>query len=485
VWAAVSRRALLFLAPAVVATLIGLWGFTTVPLSGDEAVTASAATRTASQLWQMLHHVDAVHGAYYLILHYWVSWFGASEGALRVPSLIGVAVAAGLLALLGRRLASWRAGLIAGLLFACAPLASMFAQNARPYGVVFALTVGLTLCLLVALDGRKIAFLGYGVILFALVAIHLFALLIMPAHAVMVGLVAGRSRNWRPAMWWFVTCVVFLAPLAYMVRLIVEQQGTAGWIIPPGWPVVLDTVVWLCGGTYLATAAAVLLAFAYGRGAGRTPSVFEVSVPWLVLPPALLLIASQFEPLYAYRYVAFSAPALALLAGTALDRLRWWLIVPVTAALIAATVPLQDAVRHRPTGVAGVNDLRADAAFLEKSAQPGDGVIYVAPGQRYLSSAYPEPYRRLIDVTVARTPAEARNLTGSDIPNSEMGPRLAGIERVWTVKYFIWPGGGPGYRQRESEVFAALKANGFRWAATTRFKGAAIALWERARPSAP
>jgi mannosyltransferase len=166
-----------------------------------------------------------------------------------------------------------------------------------------------------------------------------------------------------------------------------------------------------------------------------------------------------------------------LLAGAALDRLRWWLLAPVAAALIAATLPLQNATRHRPTGVAGVNDLRADAAFLTREQRPGDGVIYVAPGQRYLSCAYPAPYRRLVDITVIRTPVEAADLTGTDMPNSALGPRLADVDRVWTVKYFIWPGGGPSYRQRESEVFAALHGAGFRWVSTTRFKGSAIALW--------
>lgn len=475
--AAVLQRIFLFVTPAAAAVLIGLWGLTTVPLSGDEAVTASAATRSVRQLWRMLGNVDAVHGVYYWIMHWWVGWFGASATSLRVPSLIGVGVAAGLLALLGRRLATWRAGLVAGLLFACAPLASMSAQNARPYGFVFALAVALTMCLLPALSGRKIAFAGYGLILFALVAVHLFGLLILPAHAVAVGLTAGRTRSWRPVIWWLGTCIVFLAPLIYLTRLIIEQKGTAGWIIPPGWPVVLDTIIWLCGGTYLVAAAAVVIAFAFGRGVARTPSVFELGLPWLVLPPTLLLIASRFEPLYAYRYVAFSAPALALLAGAALDRLRWWSLVPVMAVLIAATVPLQNAVRHKPTGVAGVNDLRADAAFLAAREQPGDGIIYVVPGQRYLSSAYPRPYQRLVDLTVDQTPVQAANLTGTDIDNTMLGPRLMQVGRVWTVKYFVWPRGGPAFRTRESQVFAALHRAGFSWAGTTRLKGSAIALW--------
>jgi mannosyltransferase len=481
-----SLRVLLFVVPAAAAIGIGLWAFRTVPLSIDEAVTVGIAGRSIPQIFATMHHVDAVHGGYYLVMHYVVANFGGSETAVRLPSLIGTAVAAGLLALLGRTLRSWRAGLLAGLLFACAPAASLYAQNARPYGLVFALVVAMTMALVAALTGsaRRVMWVLYGLALLASVAMHLFVVLILPAYAVPVALTARRERSWRPIIWWLASTVVALLPLIPLARLVVAQKGTAGWIRPPGLPAVLDLTVLLAGGSFLLAAAVLLIGFAYGRPGDRGLSAFTVAAPWLLIPPTLLLVVSRFEPLYAFRYVAFCVPALALLAGVTLDRLagpanRWWLVVPAMAALIAATLPAQNAVRFHPTGAAAVNDLRAVAAYLQSNEVPGDGVIYTAPGQRYLAAAYPRPYRSLRDLTVDRTPTQDDTITGTDVDIATVRQRLSTVDRVWTVRYFVWSGGGPAYRRRESEMFATLHEARFRWKFTTRIRGTAIALWVR------
>src|ERR1700712_4650891 len=52
----------------------------------DEAATVSAATRPLSQLFTMLQHVDAVHGLYYLVMHFWFDAVGYSPFTLRLPS---------------------------------------------------------------------------------------------------------------------------------------------------------------------------------------------------------------------------------------------------------------------------------------------------------------------------------------------------------------------------------------------------------------
>jgi mannosyltransferase len=474
-------RVVLFAVPAAAATGVGLWAFTAVPLSNDEAVTVEIAGRTVPQILRTMTNVDAVHGVYYLFMHFIVAGFGVGESTMRIPSLVGTAVAAGLLALLGEMLRSWRVGLIAGVLFACAPAASQYAQDARPYGVVFALVVAMTMALVSALTGRHrtTMWILYALALLTSVALHLFVVLILPAYAVTVGLFARRDRTWRPVIWWLCASVLALAPLIGLIRLIVSQKGTAGWIRPPGWPALLDLLVLLAGGTFLLAAAAMLIGFAYGQTGDRSLTVFAVAAPWLLIPPLLLLVGSRFEPLYAFRYVAYCVPALALLAGAGLDRLRWWLLVPVTAALIAATLPAQNAVRFHPDGVSGVNDLRAVSRLLQARQSPGDGIIYVAPGQRYLAAAYPRAYRSLQDVTLDQTPTAAATVTGTDVDTATVIARLARLNRVWTVKYFVWSSGAAAYRRSQAHMFAALHTAGFRWQYTVRERGAAIALWVR------
>jgi len=70
----------------------------------------------------------------YELVHYFVAasslFFGESEWAVRLPSLVMGTLCIGLIALMGRRLFNWRTGLIAALIYACLPMNIRWAQNA-------------------------------------------------------------------------------------------------------------------------------------------------------------------------------------------------------------------------------------------------------------------------------------------------------------------------------------------------------------------
>ena len=70
----------------------------------DEGATISAAaSRTLPELWRLLGHIDAVHGAYYLLMHGWFALFPPTEFWSRLPSALAVgAAAAGVTVFTGR-----------------------------------------------------------------------------------------------------------------------------------------------------------------------------------------------------------------------------------------------------------------------------------------------------------------------------------------------------------------------------------------------
>jgi hypothetical protein len=74
----------------------------------------------------MLGHPDVVNGAYYVFMWFETRAAGTGVLALRFPSAVGMAVAAGVTAALGRRLVSARAGLAVGLVFAALPSVTVF-----------------------------------------------------------------------------------------------------------------------------------------------------------------------------------------------------------------------------------------------------------------------------------------------------------------------------------------------------------------------
>lgn len=106
--------------PMVVMLALGLWRLDRGGMWRDEAATYQVARRSVPQIWHLLHHVDAVHGLYYLFMHL-VLFPAPGEVALRLPSVVGATATTGLVAALGIRLGNPRVGLWAGLLYAVTP----------------------------------------------------------------------------------------------------------------------------------------------------------------------------------------------------------------------------------------------------------------------------------------------------------------------------------------------------------------------------
>ena len=122
--------------PPVVALLLSLWHITTASYWRDEAATIAAIRRPLGDLIAMLGNVDAVHGAYYLMMWPIEHVLGSGALVLRLPSAVAVAVGAAVVAATGRRLISPWAGLGAGLLYAVLPVTSRYGQEARSYAMV-------------------------------------------------------------------------------------------------------------------------------------------------------------------------------------------------------------------------------------------------------------------------------------------------------------------------------------------------------------
>ena len=96
------------LIPALVTLAVALYQIQRPSLWRDEGATLAAVHRSLPQLLRMLGHTDVVHGAYYVLMWFETRAVGTSALALRFPSAVGMAVAAGFVAVLGRRLVSAR-----------------------------------------------------------------------------------------------------------------------------------------------------------------------------------------------------------------------------------------------------------------------------------------------------------------------------------------------------------------------------------------
>jgi len=300
--------------PVVAMTALGLWRIDRGGMWRDEAVTYEVGQRSLPQIWRLLHEVDAVHGLYYLFMHV-VLGVHASEVTLRLPSVVGAAVAAGLVAAIGTRLARPRVGLWAGLLFACTPMVSHYAQEGRSYALVAAGALAATLLLLRALDGRS--WWPYGLTLAVTSLLHEFAVLILIAHGVTLLLSRASRRDWTRWIASSGAAVLVLLPLVYVSN---GQSKQVSWLARPDLERV-ESLTRMFFGTYGAVYWTSLLLALVALPGGRRLSVATVAAPLLVLPPAVLLLASQEKPMYDDRYVLYALAGAPLLVAAGADRL--------------------------------------------------------------------------------------------------------------------------------------------------------------------
>src|SRR5215471_10821110 len=431
--------------PAIVTLAVMLWGITAPAYWADEADTVSAESRSLPQLVRLLGHVDAVHGLYYLLMWPVVQAAGPGELATRLPSAVAMAAAAAGIAVIGRRLASRRAGLCAGLVFAAMPVISEQAHNARPYAMVTAVAVAAGWLLVrVADDPRWRWSAAYGGMLAVLGYLELDALVLVGAHALALRQLAqtddpqtrrGTTRRWAAAA---LAATLAVAPLVVFGW---AQRGQISWIHRPGWadagamlaslgggPLALAVAVWALAAAGCATA----LAAARGRRGAGGWRLARLALPWLALPPTAMLAISQAMPVYNFRYVEFCVPALALLAGLGLAALgRVWR-AGAAVLLLALAVPPQLAMRVPGTG------LRQAASILAAAGRPGDAIVYPGTDIPPWYLAYPAGFARLDNIGMARSPAVSGRLYGVSVPLDLLKQREQHARRIWVVEMESW-----------------------------------------------
>ncbi|HEY4023204.1 MAG TPA: glycosyltransferase family 39 protein [Pseudonocardiaceae bacterium] len=413
---------------APLATLVVcLIGIDSASFWRDEAATLDAVSRPIPALLRTLTQVDAVHGAYYLLLWPIVHTFGSGEFAVRFPSALAMAAAAYGIGKLGARLHSRRAGVLAGLVFAVLPQVSRYGQEARSYALVVAVAVLASHLLVGALaQPSRRRWVGYGCAIGALGLLNLFALLLLVAHAVFV-----LCQDRPSVREWLLAAGLGCLPSVPILVLAVRQQDQLSWVGPPDANSGGDLAAWLAGSVLSAVIASVLIGLFLGRRPVRLP-LASLTLPWLVLPPIVLILGSALKPVYVQRYLLFCLPALALVVGAGLATVA---VAPRVVGLVLLAVlglPTQSAVRQ----VGGHGDDIGDAAtILAQEARPGDGVLFNCPSCHYpdmpreFEFAYPQAFAPLVDVTIAASPSTSNTLRGTESAHA----RLAHVARVWVV----------------------------------------------------
>jgi len=478
------RRGWLIVAvPAAVSFVLGGYQIGGASLWRDEAYTKDAIARPFGQIFVLLGHQDAVHGAYYLLMHVVAAVLGTSAAALRFPSLCAMVIATGFVAATGRRAAALApapdagrngrgldvpalTGLLSGLLFATAPYMTYYAQMARSYAIETMFAVIASYLLLRAWpDGRWRWWLGYAAAVALTGLFNIFGLLIVAAHGVTLLLTDARGqtapgrRIGRIPMRWLAACGAAVIVLGPLLGLASRQQVQIAWLNRPTLNAMERLLVNLAGSRPLIAPFALLalagLLTAWRADHWRPLNPAAIALPWLVVPPFVLIAVSFVKPVYYVRYIEFCLPALAILAGAGLTglirlaavtplrrsrpgrwrlgplRLAWLPAVLAVAVLGALLAGPQQAIRQT---AARPDNLRLASAIVAAHEQPGDVVFYLPATMHVLGTAYPAPFARLRDIARNKSAIASGTLTGTEITSpARLKSRFTDVRRVWVV----------------------------------------------------
>ncbi|OLE29413.1 MAG: hypothetical protein AUG44_04275 [Actinobacteria bacterium 13_1_20CM_3_71_11] len=446
---------------------LGLLGVTRPSLWADELQTWGMATTPWPEMLAVLRWVDAIIGPYYAVEHAWVGLVGVSDLTLRLPSVIAMAAAAGLVGALGARLATHRVGLMAGLVFAVLPGTSRYAQEARTYAFTTFFAVLATYLLFASLRRPNFPrYLLYTIAVLLMGVLHPIALLLLVAHGWVV--FAQYRRQTLP---WLVTAFFAAAPALPLLRLAGKQKSQVAWIPHPTRHSLMVFPQDLVGVFAIGILLIVLAMFSLPL---RRPTAMYTA--WAVLPLLGLFAAGQVTPLFLPRYLMFTLPAWALLAGVALGRAHLAVAIAGVLAIAALAVPAQIAVRA-PDGHGEAT--RQMALTIAGQSQPGDAVVYgmTDDGGSWVGrdsvNHYISADRRPRDVLMTVPSRTSGNLAAQEC--AEVARCLGDTPRIWVVRL--------GYRADplrglDGQKEPALR-DGYELAQTWHFTGLTLALVTR------
>ncbi|THG28510.1 glycosyltransferase family 39 protein [Naasia lichenicola] len=468
----------------LVATIVSVSGSWIPSFWGDEAASIMSARRPLSTLPELLHTVDAVHGSYYVLLHFWIDLFGFSPVMARLPSSIAIGIVAAGAVVLAQQLAGRRAALFTAAVVVLLPRLTLVGTETRSFALSAALVIWASVLLVAILGSASrpsarpirhgLLWLLYAALMTGASYLFLFAVLVLPAHAVVVALQWRRARakstrgtrdRWIAPLSFLAAAVGTLIALDPLIRLAIEQRNQLDYLYErdAANPYAVLVTTWFGNPVYAALAIAAMLlplvAVLVHRAGGRPwlesarddrggPGI-AAAVAIALTPMALLLLLNIAVPVFTHRYLVGSAPAVAVLIGATLARLRPR--VAIAGVLLLTLAALPSYVQQRTPFAKVGSDWAQSAAIIHANASPGDALVFdeltpVSARPRLAQRVYPAEFTGLRNILLDVPYDENDYWWDRTYKVPTVAGRFADVDTVWAVQYRA-PGSPPDQYQ--------------------------------------
>lgn len=456
-------------AGGLLSTALCLWGSWVPSLWGDEATSVLSASRPLSSLFWMLGRVDAVHGTYYVFMHFWVSVFGTSPLSMRVPSAIAAGITVAGITVLATRLTSLRTGIFTGLICIVLPRITYMGEEARGYAMSAACAVWVTVVLVNLLRDRPVrkrAWLLYSIGVALCAYVFLFSLLMIVVWAAAVFAMREKPLTMRWLKWTGLGLLLALPIIGFGFF----QRSQIGFLTNRTAATFTSVFVgqWFgnpigaiaCWALVAASLALAIVSWRRRRGSTPVPDIALIGAAWVILPALILLTINFVDPIYSNRYLTFATPGVALLIGYLLGRIRPVGIATVLVLVVAVTATGSYLAQRTPYAKNG-SDWAEVAAVIGAHATPGDGMLFdegINPSKRPRLGmrTYPKAYVGLVDILLRTVWWKTDYWSDWTYPAVDIPHRVGSLSTIWLTEYR-----SAGTRRADTYGLSELSAAGF------------------------
>jgi mannosyltransferase len=395
------------LLPAIL--LLGLF-FRLYKLGGeslwlDEALSIKYAHLNLSQIIIQQRETPPL---YYIVLHWWIHFFGISEFSLRFPSAMFGCLSVFMMYKTGKELFDGNTGKVSALLIAFSVFHVQYSQEARTYSLSVCLTLLSMYFFIKLLDKMNYRILfGYMLSSILLIYSHVYGLFIIIAQNIyyIVLSLSTRERG-KPNVkeWVAIQCLLmfFFSPWIYIFLLKVYSIQKYGyWIETPHISTIISSFMSYSSGSILLLLLFLVLAIFSllshedlgGSMDSRGSLTFLKSYQWklrltnvdkmyllliwLITPIVLPFIISRFsQPIYQNKYTIIASSAFFLLVARGVNNVR---TKYVRSSIIGIVIILS--LIHIRAYYSNINkeQWREAAEYIDTNARKGDVVLFNAP----------------------------------------------------------------------------------------------------------
>ena len=360
-------------------------------LTTDEAVSVAQAHGSLGSVLSTIVHNDPGQAGELLVLKL-AATVGADERTIRAPSAVAVALAAGLLVILGTMLLGRVGGVVAGIALAVNAGVVEASREARPNALgLFGIVVA-TLLFVFALErGGGWRWIPYAIAGAALPLTHPLAASVLAAHGAALIALRERAGLRRAGIALVSGAVVAGLLLAWMAADRLDApDGTGGLDLERLGRGTAHAIGWNPVLVAAAIAGIVALFRIRNTASGTWRGVLVASL--IAAPVAATLLAAVALPVYAGPLV-LCAPGIALAAGAAVPLLsptRGLVAAGLAVLLVASAVTIAVRLTSSPE-----EDWRALASAVTRVRGARETVVIV-PERSRVAFAYYAPYVSVI-----------------------------------------------------------------------------------------